>query len=505
MGSANPIHLVQHTIPNLIQSKLAFIATDPLPWKESVLTFSWIVWGFESYLLYRQFPNYSKPQPPTELLSFFPDDKFQQGQKYGASKAKFSAFSLLYSQILETALIVFDVYARSWDAATVVMSKLGYSSDYEIATSLVWAVLLFVSMQIPVIPLSYYQTFVLEEQYGFNKTTKGLFVADLFKGWALGGAIGLPFLALFLSIIKWAGSSFIPYLMAFIITSQLILVIVYPLLIQPLFNKLSPLPEGTLRTRIEALASSLNFPLKHLYVIDGSKRSSHSNAYFYGLPWSKHIVIFDTLIAKTSEEQIEAVLGSYSNPRRASPSLGLTKTNLSTIAHELGHWKYSHPSKMLVVSQLYLASILSVFPPFLRSSPLLRSFGFNSTVAAHPPILVAFMLFQMVQGPIDAMIKVGMNALSRHYEYEADRFACELDDRAAKEAAHVHGDVLSMSERLGQALISLHVGNLSTVWVDWLFSTWHHSHPTLTERLKAMETIRNQSKATAASQGKKEL
>lgn len=482
MGSMNPIHLVQHTIPNLIQSKLAFIATDPLPWKESVLTFSWMVWGFESYLLYRQFPNYSKPQPPTELLSFFPDDKFQQGQKYGASKAKFSAFSLLYSQILETALIVFDVYAKSWDAATVVMSKLGYSSEYEIATSLVWAVLLFVSMQIPVIPLSYYQTFVLEEQYGFNKTTKGLFVADLFKGWALGGAIGLPFLALFLSIIKWAGSSFIPYLMAFIITSQLILVIVYPLLIQPLFNKLSPLPEGTLRTRIEALASSLNFPLKHLYVIDGSKRSSHSNAYFYGLPWSKHIVIFDTLIAKTSEEQIEAVL-----------------------AHELGHWKYSHPSKMLVVSQLYLASILSVFPPFLRSSPLLRSFGFNSTVAAHPPILVAFMLFQMVQGPIDAMIKVGMNALSRHYEYEADRFACELDDRAAREAAHVHGDVLSMSERLGQALISLHVGNLSTVWVDWLFSTWHHSHPTLTERLRAMEMIRNQSKATAASQGKKEL
>lgn len=122
---------------------------------------------------------------------------------------------------------------------------------------------------------------------------------------------------------------------------------------------------------------------------------------------------------------------------------------------------------MLVVSQLYLASILSVFPPFLRSSPLLRSFGFNPQVAAKPPILVAFMLFQMVQGPIDAMIKVGMNALSRHYEYQADRFACELDEKAAKEG-HAHAGDVSMSERLGQALISLHVGNLSTVWVDWL-------------------------------------
>ncbi|KAG8979685.1 hypothetical protein FRB90_008012, partial [Tulasnella sp. 427] len=128
---ANPIHLLQHTIPSFIQAKLAFIATDPLPWKESVLTFSWVVWAFETYLLYRQFPNYSKPKPPLELVAFFPDDKFEQGQKYGASKAKFSAASLLYSQLLETGLIVFDVYARSWDAATALMAKLGYSSEYE--------------------------------------------------------------------------------------------------------------------------------------------------------------------------------------------------------------------------------------------------------------------------------------------------------------------------------------------------------------------------------------
>lgn len=123
---------------------------------------------------------------------------------------------------------------------------------------------------------------------------------------------------------------------------------------------------------------------------------------------------------------------------------------------------------MILVSQVYLAAILSVFPPFLRSTPLLRSFGFSAEVAERPPVLVAFTLFQLVQAPMDSVIRVGMNALSRRNEYQADRFACELDEKAAKEAGHAHAHGASMSERLGQALISLHVGNLSTVWVDWL-------------------------------------
>ncbi|KAG8908271.1 hypothetical protein FRB99_007804 [Tulasnella sp. 403] len=475
------VDFVFQTVPGQIQSRLAFIATDPLPWKESVLGFSWFVWAFESYLLLRQYPNYSRPAPPPELAEHFPPEKFAQGQKYGASKAKFSAFSLFFEQVFGTALIWFDVYPKTWKIAGDILAKAGYSQSYEITHSLVWASLFFLAQSIPSIPLSYYQTFVLEEKYGFNKTTRGLFFADIIKGWLIGGVIGLPFLALFLYIIQWAGTSFIPYLMTFIISTQLILVVIYPILIQPLFNKLSPLPENSLRTRIESLASSLNFPLKHLYVIDGSKRSSHSNAYFYGLPWSKHIVIFDTLIEKSTEEEIEAVL-----------------------AHELGHWYYSHPSKMMVVSQFYLFSILSVFPPFLRSPPLLRSFNFPPSVAAHPPIIIAFFLFQMVQGPIDALIKVGMNALSRRFEYQADRFACELDERPKAKGTGEKPATL-LSELLGKALISLHVGNLSTVWVDWLFSTWHHSHPTLTERLRAMKDIREEQVRKGIVGGKKDL
>lgn len=139
--------------PDWVQSKLAFITTEPLPWKESVLAFSWIVWAFESYLLYadrdyrvilpvlttphryRQYPNYSKPKPPPELAAHFPDDKFKEGQKYGASKAKFSAFSLLYNQIIESAVIVFDVYPKFWTLAGVLLAKFGYDSSYEVRTT----------------------------------------------------------------------------------------------------------------------------------------------------------------------------------------------------------------------------------------------------------------------------------------------------------------------------------------------------------------------------------
>ena len=286
----------------------------------------------------------------------------------------------------------------------------------------------------------------MEEKHGFNKTTPQLFVSDLIKGWGLAFVLGAPFLAAFLSIFNWAGDRFVPWLMAFMISFQLLMVVLYPTVIQPLFNKLSPLPEGPLRTRIEALASKLKFPLKHLYEIDGSKRSSHSNAYFFGLPWAKHIVIFDTLIQQTKPEEVEAVL-----------------------AHELGHWYYSHPFKMLTISQLHIFGILAVFPAFLTSSPFLTAFGFPAEVAKNPPTIVAFLMFQMILTPAEAFISIGMNAVSRRFEYEADRFAIELEDRVKATVGEKEAEGMSdMGERLGRALTTLHVKNLSTVWVDWL-------------------------------------
>lgn len=169
-------------------------------------------------------------------------------------------------------------------------------------------------------------------------------------------------------------------------------------------------------------------------------------------------MIFDTLIQQSKPEEVEAVL-----------------------AHELGHWYYLHPTKLMAISQLHIFTILALFPAFLHAPPLLSAFDFPSSVSKAPPTIVAFLLFQMILTPLEAVISIGMNAVSRKFEWEADRFAVELEEQLNEKSM---GD---MGDRLGKALIELHVKNLSTVWVDWMYSAYHHSHPTLTERLKALE------------------
>jgi STE24 endopeptidase len=267
------------------------------------------------------------------------------------------------------------------------------------------------------------------------------------------------------------------------------MVFLYPTVIQPLFNKLTPLAEGELRTKIEALAGHLKFPLKHLYEIDGSKRSSHSNAYFFGLPWSKHIVVYDTLIQNAKVDGVEAVL-----------------------AHELGHWYYYHPTKLMVIAQIHFFAIIGCFPAFLHSTPLLLSFDFPARVAVHPPVLIAFVLYQSILTPVDTFVTAAMHAISRNFEFQADQFACELDAKLGVPGSK------GMGKRLGEALIAIMVDNLATLWIDpWYvqsstfrsvlltstrYSAWHHTHPTLTERLKALDKFES---GTVTTKEKKEL
>ena len=179
------------------------------------------------------------------------------------------------------------------------------------------------------LPISYYSTFVLEEKFGFNKQTVKLWITDMLKGQGLMIVFGAPLLSAFLAIVQKTGNRFFYYLWLFGVGVQVFTITIYPIVILPLFNKLSPLEEGPLKTGVEGLAKRLHFPLKELYVIDGSKRSAHSNAYFYGLPWKKHIVIYDTLIEKSETEEVVAVL-----------------------SHELGHWSLSHTTKLFGIAQV---------------------------------------------------------------------------------------------------------------------------------------------------------
>ncbi|KAL6303623.1 peptidase family M48-domain-containing protein [Sparassis latifolia] len=449
---------ILNTQLDALQKRLAFVAVDPIDWRFYVQAFSWGVCLFESYLLLRQYPLYSKKAPPPSLADHFTADVFAKSQAYGKDKARYQLVSGLYHQAVQSATIQYGLFPWTWEVGGRLLKFGGYGPEHKILHSIAFVLVLSFVSSLPGLPLSIYETFVLEQKHGFNKVTPGLFVADLLKGWAIGLVILPPFLGVFLYIFDWAGDRFIPWLMAFLLAFQLIMVVIYPVMIQPLFNKLSPLGEGELRSRIESLATKLKFPLTHLYEIDGSKRSSHSNAYFYGLPWSKHIVIFDTLIKQSKPDEVEAVL-----------------------AHELGHWYYMHPSKLLIVSQLHIFTILALFPAFLHAPPVLRSFDFSKAIAADPPTILAFFLFQNIIMPIEAVVGIAMNAVSRRFEYQADRFACELQTMLKEQS------MSDMGDRLGRALITLHVKNLSTVWVDWLYSAYHHSHPTLTERLKALE------------------
>jgi STE24 endopeptidase len=170
---------------------------------------------------------------------------------------------------------------------------------------------------------------VLEEKFGFNKQTPKLFVTDMLKSQMLAFVLTPPILAGFLSIVQKTGNQFFYYLWLFGAGLQVFMITIYPITILPLFNKLSPLEPGGLKTGVEALAERLKFPLHELYVIDGSKRSAHSNAYFFGMPWKKHIVIYDTLIEKSETQEVVAVL-----------------------AHELGHWSLGHTTKLFGISQV---------------------------------------------------------------------------------------------------------------------------------------------------------
>ncbi|KAE8271748.1 hypothetical protein A4X09_0g605 [Tilletia walkeri] len=531
---------------------------DDIPWKPLVQALLLSVYAFETGLQLRQHAHYNPkrhPSPPSVLQPYITQETFAKSQAYGRAKSQFAFVSGFIAQVITALVVHFDVYAHVWTYSTSVLNSVDFLPKGEIAASIAWTIGMFVVREIPSLPLAWYQHFRLEEAHGFNKMTLGTFISDTLKQWAIGLVIGCPLIGAVVWIIRWAGVNFVAYVCGFLLVFQILAQILYPTVIQPLFNKLTPLPDGPLKLRIEKLASVLKFPLKSLHVIDGSKRSSHSNAYFSGLPFSKKfIVLFDSLVCQARHDEIEAVL-----------------------AHELGHWAHRDPTKLLVLAQGTVLFNFSLFSFFIQNRSIYSAFGFqvdptsssfinkaasvllnngakNIASAPYLPVIVGLELFQLVLGPADALVKFIMNSSIRRMEFAADRFAAELErpklskeelEASAKAAASLSaasapasskveggseedavtkaGDnsatkddkketsesvsaralvkaiELDDSEKedpdcktpyaklLGQALIRLHVENLSTIYYDSLYSAWNHSHPTLMERLNALQ------------------
>jgi len=395
------------------------------------------------------------------------------------------------------------------------LAHYGYDSQYEIVQSLLFLVFGSVFSTITSLPWSLYSTFVIEEKHGFNKQTVGFFFKDLVKKFAVSLVIAMPVVAILLWIIKIGGTYFFVYAWLFVFIFSLFFITVYADYIAPLFDKFTPLQEGDLRTSIEQLAASIDFPLKKLFVVEGSKRSSHSNAYFYGFHKNKRIVLFDTLLEgyvsqtenkdkdksadKSSEEKTtpasneekvsevedsehkasETLLDKKQDadesetPRDESEKKAERKTGcnnseiLAVLAHELGHWKLNHTVKNLVISQVNAFFCFLVFGLLMDKKPLYTAFGFDS----QPTLIGLLIIFQYIFSPYNELLSFCMTVLSRRFEFQADAFAKKLHH----------------ASELCSALIKLNKDNLGFPLSDWLYSAWHFSHPPLLERLEALD------------------
>jgi STE24 endopeptidase len=295
------------------------------------------------------------------------------------------------------------------------------------------------------LPFSLWSTFVLESRFGFNRVTPGLWLKDRLKGIALGAALGLPLLYGAYGFFALTGRAWWLWLFAFLAAVQMVMLWLYPVLIAPLFNRFSPLPEGELRARPEALAREAGFRTRGLFVMDASRRSAHGNAYFAGL-FRPRIVLFDTLAREMSVEEAAAVL-----------------------AHEIGHYRARHVHKRLAVSTLAELAAFWVLSLLVEWPPLFAAFGFSA-----PSFHAAVTLASLCGGAFTFLLTPLESAFLRRHEYEADRYSVSL---ARAPAA------------LRTALLKLERQNLGNLHPHPWYSAWHYSHPALVERLAAIERL----------------
>ncbi|CAH00641.1 zinc metalloprotease [Kluyveromyces lactis] len=435
--------------------------SSSIPWKTIITGFTVAQFGFETYLTYRQYLALSNKNLPPVLVGEIDDETFQKSEAYSRAKSKFSIVSNVINLAQNLIFIKFDILPKLWHLGN---SFAQYFPSRFFPTSTIAQSLYFLTVMSNLsalmgLPLSYYQHFVLEEKFGFNKLTIKLWISDMIKSSLLGAVIGTPVLYLFLKIFEKFPSNFLWYICLFILVVQILALTIIPVFIMPLFNKFTPLEDGELKTEIENLAKKVGFPLDKIFIVDGSKRSSHSNAYFTGLPFtSKRIVLYDTLVNDSTTDEIVAVL-----------------------AHEIGHWQKSHLLRMLAFSETHIFLVFSLFTAAYQNKSLYNAFGFfagsgsssdiSKVITPQYPIIIGFLLFNDLLQPLDCLSTFLTNLVSRAHEYQSDAYAKEL----------------GYAPHLARALINLQIKNLSTMNVDPLYSSYHYSHPTLAERLIAIE------------------
>ncbi len=375
---------------------------------------------------------------PEELKGIYDEEKYRKSQEYSKVNMRFGILTGSLSFLFVLLMLI--------------LGGFGYLDEFvrQYTNHPVWMALLFFGIlgfasDVLSTPFDLYGTFVIEEKFGFNRTTPKTYVLDKIKGWMLALLIGGGLLALFVWFYDVAGNLF--WLYAWIVFSlfSIFMMMFYSTLIVPLFNKQKPLEEGELRTEIEAFAEKAGFKLDNIYVIDGSKRSSKANAYFSGLGPKKRIVLFDTLIKDHTTEELVAVL-----------------------AHEIGHYKKKHTTKGMLLSLLTSGIMLYLLGLFINRPELSLALG-----GSEPSFHLGILAFGLLYAPVSMLLGILSNSISRKHEYEADAFA------ARKYSA----------QPLQDALKKLSVNHLSNLRPHPAYVFVHYSHPPLLKRLYRLSII----------------
>jgi len=379
-----------------------------------------------------------KPELPTEFKDTYSEEKYLKSQEYTSVQTKFGFITSAFDLIV---MIAFW-FSGGFEILNRIIS--GWSEN-EIIRGLIFIGILTGANFIISLPFGIYSTFVIEERFGFNKTTISTFVLDILKSAGLAILLGIPLLAGILYVIRGFGPASWLYGWGLMTLVGLIIQYVAPRWIMPLFNKFKPLEDGELKQAIVKYSDSVKFSLKDVYVMDGSKRSSKSNAFFTGFGKNKRIALFDTLIEKHSVPELVAIL-----------------------AHEIGHYKKKHIQVGMIISFLHTGLLFYLLSLFLQEKELYRAF-FMST----EPVYAGLIFFGMLYSPIETILSILMNIISRKNEYEADNFAVITT-----------GD----SNIMITALKKLSEHNLSNLTPHPFYVFLNYSHPPVLKRIEALKT-----------------
>lgn len=376
---------------------------------------------------------------PGEFVDTFDVEKYAKSQMYARAGTRF--------EIVQTTFML-AVFLCFWFAggfAWLDQWVRGFGQG-PVVSGLICLSALYLASEILSLPFTLYDTFVLETKFGFNKTTPGTFAGDLFKGLALGAIIGLPITALVLWFFEYAGSS--AWFLGWIAVGAFSLILSYvaPRVIMPLFHKFTPLERGDLKSSIEKMAAQCRFPLKDVFVVDGSRRSTKGNAFFVGFGRNKKIALYDTLV---EEQEVDELVG--------------------VLAHEIGHFKKKHILQHMIFALVQLGIVFFLLGVFMKNDALFAAFGVPQT-----SVYLSLVFFTLLYKPLSRVLSIAGSILSRKNEFEADAYAAR---------------VTRNPDCLIRALKKLGRNNLSNLTPHPFHVFMFYSHPPLLERINALRTV----------------